>query len=169
LPPASFAQDIADELADRERRKCNIIVYNFTESSDDKKKFIDMCNKVFKLEVQVINHGPLGRQVEKKHRPLLVLLEDVDDKEYLTYRSYLHRHHEEYKKNIYISADMTKYQRSKHKQLVEKLKRRRAASKPNLTIRNGVIISKRPYREVKEATHHQLLITTNSAQTLTTD
>ena len=41
---------------------------------------------------------------------------------------------------------MTKYQRAKHKQLVEELKRRKAANEPNLTIRNGVIVTKHPYR-----------------------
>ena len=46
-PPASSAQDIADELADRERRKSNLIVYNFPGSSDDKKQFTDLCNKIF--------------------------------------------------------------------------------------------------------------------------
>ena len=52
---------------------------------------------------------------------------------------------EEYK-NVYISAVMTKYQRAKHKQLVEELKCRKAANEPNLTIRNGVIVTKHPYR-----------------------
>ena len=42
--PASSAQDIADELADRERRKCNLIVYNLPETSDDKKRFTDICS-----------------------------------------------------------------------------------------------------------------------------
>ena len=40
---------------------------------------------------------------------------------------------------------MTKCQRAKHKQLVEELKRRKAANEPNLTIRNGVIVTKHPY------------------------
>ena len=144
-PPASSAQDIADELADRERRKSNLIVYNFSESSDDKKHFIDLCNTVFKLDISVVSHRRLGKQAENKLRPLLLSLEDVDDKEFITSRSYLLRRHEEYK-NVYISADMTKYQRAKHKQLVEELKRRKAANEPNLTIRNGVIVTKHPYR-----------------------
>ena len=53
-----------------------------------------------------------------------------------------------------ISADMTKYQRVKHKQLVEELKRRKAANEPNLTIRNGEIITKHPYRG-NQGNNHQ--------------
>ena len=31
LPPASSAMNIVDELADRDRRKKNVIIYNFPE------------------------------------------------------------------------------------------------------------------------------------------
>ena len=46
---------------------------------------------------------------------------------------------------------MTKYQRSKHKQLVEELKRRRV-KEPNLVIRDGAIVTRiaRP----SQATNH---------------
>ena len=103
---------------------------------------------VFKLDDDVVSHRRLGRQIENKHRPLLLSLEDVDDKEFITARSYFLRRHEGFN-NVYISADMTKYQRAKHKQLVEELKRRKAANEPNLTIRNGVIGTKRPYHSNK--------------------
>jgi len=152
-PPASSAQDIADELADRERRKNNLIVYNFPDSLDDKKSFIDLCSLVFKLEVSVTSHRRLGRQMENKHKPLNLSLEDIDGKEFIASRSYLLRKHEAYK-NVYISADTTKHQRAKHKQLVEELKRRKAANEPNLTIRNGVIVTKQPYRG-NQANSHQ--------------
>ena len=100
-PPASSAQDIADELADRERRKCNLILYNLSESSEDKKCFVDLCSTVFKLEISVTSHRRLGRRIESKHRPLLISLEDVDDKEFIVSRSHLLRHHEEFK-NVYF-------------------------------------------------------------------
>ena len=45
-------------------------------------------------------------------------------KEIITSRSYLLRHNEQYR-SVFVSPDMTKYQRNKHKQLVEVLKRRR--------------------------------------------
>ena len=131
-----------------ERRRCNLIVYNLPETSDDKKHFTDICSTVFKLDADVVSLRRLGRQIENKHRPLLLSLEDVDDKEFITSRSYFLRRHEEFN-NVYISVDMTKYQRAKHKQLVEELKHRKAANEPNLTIRNGVIVTKRPYHSNK--------------------
>ena len=58
--------------------------------------------------------------------------------------TYLHivivTRHELYK-TVFVSPDMTKYQRSKHKQLVEELKRRRV-NQPNLVIRDGVIVTR---------------------------
>ena len=63
---------------------------------------------------------------------------------------------------------MTKFQRSKHKQLVEKLKRRKVANEPNLTIRNGVIIIKvlcrggqRSNSQLTSNSHHQCSDTNN--------
>ena len=38
---------------------------------------------------------------------------------------------------------MTKYQRSKHKGLVDELKRRKANGEENLVIRNGEIVTRR--------------------------
>ena len=53
-------------------------------------------------------------------------------------------YHEEYN-NIYIAPAMTKYQRHKHKQLVDELKRRKSNGENNLVIRNGEIIIKRSH------------------------
>ena len=47
----------------------------------------------------------------------------------LSTHTFLDINHEEYK-NIYIPADMTKYQRSRHKKLVEELKHGKAAKEP---------------------------------------
>ena len=51
---SNTALSIADELADRERRKKNIVVYNFIECSDrntDIETFKALSNNVFKLDV----------------------------------------------------------------------------------------------------------------------
>lgn len=40
-----------------------------------------------------------------------------------------------------------KHQRSTHKQLVEELEHRKAAYELNLTIQNGVIVTKHPYHD----------------------
>ena len=72
------------------------------------------------------------------------MMENLLDKEIVTSNSYLLHHHELYK-TVYISPDMTKYQRNKQKQLVEELKRRRA-NEPNLVIRDGVIVTRPPHQ-----------------------
>ena len=73
----STASSIADELADRDRRRNNIILYNFSEKSDreaDRKAFNDMCQVVFSEQFAVSKVIRLGKRSEDKdrHRPLLV-------------------------------------------------------------------------------------------------
>ena len=60
----------------------------------------------------------------------------------VTSRAACLRHHDKYK-NIYIAPDMTKYQRSKHKQLVDELKRMKSNGENNLIIKNGEIVTRR--------------------------
>ena len=131
--------------ADRKRREANVIVYNLTElpdKSSDKSQFTDLCNTVFGIKVAITKSIRLGKQQDNKPRPFLIMMENLLDKEIVTSNSYLLRHHELYK-TVYISPDMTKYQRNKQKQLVEELKRRRA-NEPNLVIRDGVIVTRPP-------------------------
>ena len=82
----------------------------------------------------------LSKKSEDKTRPLLICLESQQDVLYniISHASYLRRY-EEYN-NIYIAEDMTKYQRHKHKHLVDELKRRKSNGENNLVIRNGEII-----------------------------
>ena len=52
----SAAHSIIDELADRDRHKKNIIVYNLPEATDhaaDKVSFLTNCKAVFILDVLV--------------------------------------------------------------------------------------------------------------------
>ena len=53
---SSAAHSIIDELADRDRRKKNIIIYNLPEATDhaaDKVSFLALCKTVFNLDVLV--------------------------------------------------------------------------------------------------------------------
>ena len=53
---SSSAFDVIDEMADRDRRKNNIVVYKFPESADRKtdiKSFKACCNTVFKSDVDL--------------------------------------------------------------------------------------------------------------------
>ena len=60
LPVSSSggALDIADEMADRDRRKHNIVAYYLTEGNDRKTDIISfkaLSSDVFKLDVNIIN------------------------------------------------------------------------------------------------------------------
>jgi len=73
LLPLATAQTIADELADRARRKNNIIVYNYTEAVDrqtDKESFSALCKNVFDTDVKVLKMIRLEKK-EQVSRDLL--------------------------------------------------------------------------------------------------
>ena len=147
-PAASYkaALSIADELADRERRKKNIIVYNFPEASDrqlDKDSFIDLCKSVHNFNISITKIIRLGKKVADKHRPMLLSLEHDEDKSLLLSCSHLIRRNDLYK-NVFLAPDRTRFEREKHKKLVEELKERRSQGETNLTIRNGAIITRLP-------------------------
>ena len=145
VPPRS-ALDICDEMTDRERRKYNLVVYNFSESVDRKadiKAFKDLCNTVFKLDTSICKAIRLGPKNTEKQRPLLLTFEEFDDRAYLLSHSYLLRHQEQFSK-VYIVPDRTKLERTKHKKAVEELRQRRTKGETGLIIRNGIVIAKQP-------------------------
>jgi len=115
----STASSIADELADRERRKNNIIVYNLVENSDreaDKKVFSNLCQAVFSKEFTANKVIRLGKRSDNndRHRPVLVVLQDESDKQFLLVNSSKLRQHDSYK-SVYLSPDRTKFERLKYK------------------------------------------------------
>ena len=145
VPPAMAAVSIADELADRERRKNNLIVYNLAEGSNsdaDKSQFVDLCKAIFDSNIQVTKTVRLGKKSDGKNRPLLVGLEDPSHKAEILSRAPSLRHHAQYKKT-YIAPDLTKFQREKNKKLVDELKHRKANGENNLIILNGTIVPRK--------------------------
>jgi len=144
---ASTFLTVAKELDDRERRKNNVIVYNLpeTSTSEDEKWFSDLCKTVFDLGVKITKVLRLGKPSEDRIRPLLIVLDDLNQKEFIVSHSHYLRRHPQYK-NIYVSTDMTKFQRQKHKKLVQELKKRRERGERNLMILNGEIVLRR-YRK----------------------
>ena len=61
--------DIVDEMADRDRRKHNIVVYNLTESNDRKtdiETFKVLSSDVFKLDVNITKAIRLGPKITNK-------------------------------------------------------------------------------------------------------
>jgi len=139
------ASSIADELADRERRKNNLIIYNLPEKSDreaDKKLFAELCKTTFSEEFAVSKILRLGKKNDNKNRPLLVVLKHETDKSFLLSNSARLRQHDS-SKTVYFSPDRTKFERLKYKNLVEELKQRKAKGETNLIIRNNTIVNRR--------------------------
>ena len=145
VSPTSFTLSILDELADRDRRKKNIIAYNLPESAPnskgDSEAFAALCSSVCNCACTVTKSVRLGKKLANKPRPLLLCLENEQDKLMLLSRSYLLRHNDSYK-NVFIAPDRTKFEREKHRKLVSELKSRRSKGETNLVIRNGAITTK---------------------------
>ena len=154
--PASTFLTVAKELDDRERRRNNVIIYNLPETSpsQDKKWFVDLCKTVFDIGIKVTKILRLGKPAEEKARPLLIVLDNLSHNEFIVSHSYYLRRHSQYT-NIYVSTDMTKFQREKHKKLVQQLKQRRERGEKYLIIFNGEIVLRRD-RNPKHGTQPML-------------
>jgi len=125
-PCPGTTMSIIDELADRDRRKRNIIVYNLPESSGSSNKsdsdaFAALCSSVYNSSFAVTKSIRLGKKAPDKHRPLLLCLQKEEDKFELLSRSFLLFRSESYK-NVYLAPDRTKFEREKHKKLVTELR-----------------------------------------------
>jgi len=96
-------------------------VYNLPEGSDwkaDIKTFHTLSMDVFKLDISILKAVRLGPNITSKHRPLLLTVEDINDKQYLLSHPHFLRRHEQYNK-IFIVPDRTKLERIKHKGVVD--------------------------------------------------
>ena len=155
-PTSNNALDIVDEMRDRERRKLNLVVYNFAEGSDRKadiEAFLTLSTAVFKLDISISKAVRLGPKITNKHRPLLLTVEDIDSRNYLISHSHFLRHHDQYNQ-VFIVPDRTKLERIKHKKAVDELRQRRAKGETGLLIRNGVVIKRQPRQSASSTGQH---------------
>ena len=144
-PSMSFATNIVEEITERERRKKNLIVFNFQETSPfnraaEIKAFTDFCKTAFSLDVNVTKVARLGKKSDDKFRPLLVGLDSIDTKHTILVNSPRLKTIEGYT-DIFISPDLTKAEKEKQRELRVELKRRREAGETGLVIRGGSIVS----------------------------
>ena len=103
--------NILDELADRECRQKNLIIYNFPENSDhqaDKAKFLELSKLVFNLDLNVTKIIRLGKRNDEKRRPLLVGLDSDAAKIEILSQSGKLRRFDQYNE-VYIVADKMKF------------------------------------------------------------
>jgi len=152
-PCPGTTMSIIDKLADRNRRKKNI-VYNLPESSGSSKKSNSdacaaLCSSVYNSSFAVTKSIRLGKKAPDKHRPLLLYLQKEEDKFELLSRSFLLFRSESYK-NVYLAPDRTKFEREKHKKLMTELRFRRSQGETSLVTRNGVIVTKATARNNPE-------------------
>ena len=92
--PSNSALSIIGKLANREKRRKNVIVYNFPEASDRKAdigSFLNMCKEVYNSDISVNKVVRLGKKFAEKQRSLIVLisLKHDADKSLLLSQSYL--------------------------------------------------------------------------------
>ena len=80
-----------------------------------------MCKEVYNSDISVNKVVCLGKKSAEKQRPLLICLKHDADKSLLLSQSYLLRGNSQYG-DIFIVPDRTKFERKKHKKLVEELK-----------------------------------------------
>ena len=133
-----------EEFSERERRKCNVIVFNLKESTTadaDKDSFIELCRTGLKLEVMVTKFFRLGKAAPDKIRPLLITTATVDSKLSILKSAYQLRSIDQYN-NVYISPDRSRQERESFRKLRAELKQRKDGGEPNLIIRNGKIVAK---------------------------
>jgi len=86
--------------------------------------FVKMCKEATDLDVNVQKLFHIGKKSDNKARPLLICLESEGEKQTLLSKALKLRFFTQYK-NVYIVPDMTRFQRTKHRKLVEELKRRK--------------------------------------------
>ena len=138
--------NVVQELEDKERRKKNVLFFNISEPDAsnleaDCNYVSKLCKDTFDLDVKILEAFRLGKKVPSKCRPLLVQFERENVKAKILGKSYLLKSIEPYS-NVYVSVDMTKSERIKHKQLVNELKSRQAKGEMNIFICSNSIITK---------------------------
>ena len=141
-PPSTGAAEainVIREYSERERRKCNVVVYNLSESDEDSDAFAHVCKEGLRLNIKIVKVLRLGRSASNKARPLLVTVTDLEEKLLILRNAHnLHRHKDF--SNMFISPDRTRQERDTFRMLRDELKRRKLSGETNLVIRNNKIV-----------------------------
>ena len=135
-----------EEIADRERRRNNVVIYryNLKEGGNyeaDKDSVSVLLNSILDCQLNVIKLFCLGPK-SHKDRPLLIGFECKESKTKVLAAVPKLKSSTQFP-NVYISHDRTKSEQQHHKALVAELLQRRNRGEQNLVIRNGKIITRR--------------------------
>lgn len=167
-----FVEDRISELererVDQERRKGNLIMYEVpkSDSQDPEERKNADCERVqeilTKLDLPDVRPKNVIRLNVKsqtdgdetaaaKPKPTKVVFNTVEEKEKVLQRMQTLRSSEEEEQrnklqDIHVAQDRTFRQRAEHKRLKESLEQRTAEGEKDLVIRNGRIVTKKPFR-----------------------
>ena len=143
------AVDLVDELADRETRKCNLIVNNLPESSTpntdvDKSLFtgLYLCSSL-SLQVHITAATRLRKKEPNKMRPLCVCLDNEMTKQKILSRSSQLKSKPNWE-NVYVNPDMTLAERNANRLLHRELKERGDREEKKIIRRNKIVSLSKP-------------------------
>ena len=150
-----------EELRQRERKRLNVVLYSLPESKnvnesvayqDDMLKLKDVLFKKegFKPE-HVKRANRIGEKSNNNVRPVRIIFTDMTTRSNVLSMTDLIYEDGSDTTKLYVSEDRTKMQLTQHKLLVEELKMRKEAGESDLTIRNGSIVKKRPFRPTPQS------------------
>lgn len=132
------AEMIINEIAERQKRDRNIIVYKMEESNDDVSKVTDIIKRIApKVETTNLKAFRLGRSQTNKFRPLKVQLSSREDVFSILKNKAKLR---ELNINVIISTDQTKMQQDYYRKIKSELDGRKDNGEENIYIKyiNGI-------------------------------
>jgi len=144
LTSTSVAVNVADEISERDKRKCNLIIHGLPEEPldshhTDADTFLELCKVSFDLDINITKAVRLGQKLNEKTRSLLVKVDNEESQKQILALAPKLRFSKTWSK-VYIQPDMSPKEREAHKKLYEQLKRRKNQGERNLIIRHGKIV-----------------------------
>ena len=144
LTSTSVAVNVADEISERDKRKCNLIIHGLPEEPldshhTDADTFLELCKISFDLDINITKAVRLGQKLNEKTRSLLVKVDNEESQKQILALAPKLRFSKTWSK-VYIQPDMSPKEREAHKKLYEQLKRRKNQGERNLIIRHGKIV-----------------------------
>ena len=139
-----------DEYNDRERRKCNVVIYNApqskakdlsTQKKDDASFVNELCERLGIPLVEIIDVACLGLKSSSKNHLLRVKCCNLKQQQQLLMNARKLHKFKEFE-NVYMNPDLTRVERVAHKGLRQELAQRRADGEKDIYIRGGLIVHK---------------------------
>ena len=125
-----------EEIADRERRKNNVIVYGVNRDADKDSASV-LLNSILEREANITKIFRLGQKTGK-NRPLLIVLDCEETKVHVLAAA------PPLRSSSQFPPDRTKVEQQQHKELVALLRQRREKGERNIIICNGRIVTYHP-------------------------